>query len=98
MLGASRVNKVNASTFHQFVARNAAVLKEAGFTEAQISNVRALANDLQRAQRTMQATALPASPNTAADVIGAMRSAPSPSPARTGAGERPPKRPKTKRP
>jgi hypothetical protein len=37
--------------------------------------MRALANDLQRAQRTMQATALPASPNTAADVMGAMRAA-----------------------
>jgi hypothetical protein len=37
--------------------------------------MRALANDLQRAQRTMQATALPANPNTAADVMGAMRSA-----------------------
>ncbi len=73
--GASSVNKVNASAFQKFVARNAAVLKEAGFTEGQISIMRALANDLQRAQRTMQATALPASPNTAADVMGAMRSA-----------------------
>ena len=73
--GASGVNKVNASAFQKFVARNAAVLKEAGFTEGQISIMRALANDLQRAQRTMQATALPASPNTAADVMGAMRSA-----------------------
>jgi hypothetical protein len=73
--GASGVNKVNASTFQRFVAKNAAALKEAGFSEAQISNMRALANDLQRAQRTMQATALPASPNTAADVMGAMRSA-----------------------
>jgi hypothetical protein len=73
--GASGVNKVNASTFQRFVARNEAALKVAGFSEAQISNMRALANDLQRSQRTMQATALPASPNTAADVMGAMRSA-----------------------
>jgi hypothetical protein len=73
--GASGVNKVNASAFQRFVAKNAAVLKEAGFTEGQISIMRALANDLQRAQRTMQATALPASPNTAADVMGAMRAA-----------------------
>ena len=73
--GASGVNKVNASAFQLFVARNGPVLKAAGFSEAQISNMRALANDLQRAQRTMQATALPASPNTAADVMGAMRSA-----------------------
>jgi hypothetical protein len=68
--GTSGVNKVNASTFQRFVARNEAALKVAGFSEAQISNVRALANDLQRSQRTMQATALPASPNTAADVMG----------------------------
>jgi hypothetical protein len=73
--GASGVNKVNASAFQKFVARNAAVLKEAGFTEGQISIMRALANDLQRAQRTMQATALPTSPNTASDVMGVMRSA-----------------------
>jgi hypothetical protein len=73
--GASGVNKVNASTFQRFVARNEAVLNAAGFSEAQISTMRALANDLQRSQRTMQATALPASPNTAADVMGAMRSA-----------------------
>jgi hypothetical protein len=58
--GASGVNKVNASPFQKFVARNEAVLKAAGFSEAQISNMRALANDLQRSQRTMQATALPA--------------------------------------
>jgi hypothetical protein len=69
--GASGVNKVNASTFQRFLTRNEAVLKEAGFTEAQLSNMRALANDLQRAQRTMQATALPASPNSAADLIAA---------------------------
>ena len=68
-------NQVNASAFQRFVARNGPVLKAAGFSEAQISNMRALANDLQRAQRTMQATALPASPNTAADVMGAMRTA-----------------------
>ena len=73
--GASGVNKVNASTFQRFVARNGAALKEAAFSGAQISTMRALANDLQRAQRTMQATALPASPNSAADVMGAMRSA-----------------------
>jgi hypothetical protein len=73
--GASGVNKVNASAFQKFVARNSSVLKEAGFTEGQISIMKALANDLQRSQRTMQATALPASPNTAADVMGAMRSA-----------------------
>jgi ddrB-like ParB superfamily domain len=73
--GASGVNKVNASAFQKFVARNASVLQEAGFTEGQISIMRALANDLQRSQRTMQATALPASPNTAADVMGAMRAA-----------------------
>ena len=73
--GASGINKVNASAFQLFVARNGPVLKAAGFSEAQVSNMRALANDLQRSQRTMQATALPASPNTAADVMGAMRSA-----------------------
>jgi hypothetical protein len=46
------------------------VLKAAGFTKAQISNVRALAHDLRLSQPTMQATALPAGPNTAATPWG----------------------------
>jgi hypothetical protein len=73
--GASGINKVNASAFQKFVVRNSSALKVAGFTEGQLSIMRALAGDLQSAQRTMQATALPASPNTAADVMGAMRAA-----------------------
>jgi hypothetical protein len=73
--GASSVNKVNASALQKFVAKNEAALKAAGFSETQISNLKALGNDLQRSQRTMQATALPASPNTAADVMGAMKAA-----------------------
>jgi hypothetical protein len=35
----SSVPKVNASTFQRFAARNGTVLKEAGFTEVQVSNM-----------------------------------------------------------
>jgi hypothetical protein len=73
--GASGVNKVNASTFQKFVAKNEASLKVAGFSESQISNMRAIANDLQRSQRTMQATSLPAGPNTASDLLAAGKKA-----------------------
>jgi hypothetical protein len=63
--GASGVNNLNPAKLSTFLTRNAATIKAAGFSDPEIQNMSAVATDLQRSQRTLQATRLPGQSNTA---------------------------------
>lgn len=67
--GSSGVNNLNASTFQKFLRDNAATIKAAGFSERELGSMQALAQDMQRGQRTLNATRLAGQSNTAQDII-----------------------------
>ena len=67
--GTSGINNLNAAKLYNFLARNSQTIKAAGFSDSELQNMTAIAKDLQRSQRTLQATKLPGQSNTAQDVI-----------------------------
>ena len=73
--GASGVNNLNASTFQKFLRTNAETIKAAGFSDAELGSMQTIAQDLQRSQRTLQATRLPGQSNTAQDIIKSIEKA-----------------------
>lgn len=67
--GTSGVNNLNASTFQKFLRDNSATIKAAGFSDRELGSMQALAQDMQRSQRTLNATRLAGQSNTAQDII-----------------------------
>jgi hypothetical protein len=70
--GASGVENINAATFQKFIRDNRATLKAAGFSDQEVGSMHAIGQDLQRSQRTLQATRLERQSNTAQDIIKAI--------------------------
>ena len=56
--GASGIENLNAATFQKFIRDNRATLKAAGFSDQEVGSMHAIGQDLQRSQRTLQATRL----------------------------------------
>ena len=73
--GASGVENINAATFQKFIRDNRATLKAAGFSDLEVGSMHAIAQDLQRSQRTLQATRLAGQSNTAQDIIKSLEAA-----------------------
>ena len=73
--GASGVENINAATFQKFIRDNRATLKAAGFSDQEVGSMHAIAQDLQRSQRTLQATRLAGQANTAQDIIKSLETA-----------------------
>ena len=67
--GTSNINNLNASTFQKMIAQNRNVIKAAGFSDREIGNMQAIAQDMQRSQRTLSATKLPGQSNSPQDLI-----------------------------
>ena len=67
--GASGINNINAATFQKFLRDNGATIKAAGFSDRELGSMQVIAQDLQRGQRTLQATRLPGQSNTAQDIV-----------------------------
>ena len=73
--GTSGVKKLNASTFQKLIRDKRAAIKAAGYSDQEIGHMQAIADDMERSQRTMSGTALPNSPGTAQDVAKFMAKA-----------------------
>jgi hypothetical protein len=74
--GTSGIANLNASTFQKTISNNIPVLKAAGFTDQEINRMSAIAKDLQRSQRTLQATRLPGGSNTTQDILSHLAKGP----------------------
>ncbi|WP_127089057.1 hypothetical protein [Aquabacter cavernae] len=73
--GTSEQTLLRSDAFQSFIRQNAAALRNAGFSETEISVMRAIAADLQRANRSLTAARIPGQSNTAQDTIAANRGA-----------------------
>lgn len=67
--GTSGLGVIKSDQLQTFVAQNKAALKAAGFSDAEISSMEALAADLQRANRSAASLKLPGGSNTTQDVL-----------------------------
>lgn len=74
LAGQTESTFLKSDTFQTFVKRNDAALSEV-FSPEEMDNLRAIAADLQRSNRSVTAAKLPGSPGTASDLIGAGKSA-----------------------
>jgi hypothetical protein len=70
--GTSGIDNLNPSGLKKFLHDNAAAIKAAGFSDREFGSMHAIAQDLQRSQRTLQATKLAGQSNTAQDIIKAI--------------------------
>lgn len=64
---------IRSDQFQTFVRQNVPALRQAGFSEKEINTLRAVANDLQRSNRSLVAARIPGQSNTAQDTIAAGR-------------------------
>lgn len=64
----SGVGTMKSDTFQGFVSQNRAALRSAGFTDDEIGVMDRIAEDLQRANRSLTATRIPGQSNTAQDL------------------------------
>jgi len=78
--GASGVENLNASTFQKFIRDNVSTIKAAGFTDKEVGLMQAIGQDMQRGQRTLNATRLAGQSNTAQDIIKAIEAGHGPHP------------------
>jgi hypothetical protein len=67
--GTSGIENINAATFQKFLRDNGETIKAAGFSDRELGSMQVIAQDLQRGERTLQATRLPGQSNTAQDII-----------------------------
>ena len=72
--GASSVNKLKLSDLVDMVHKNSDVIRAAGFSPREIGSLQAVAMDLQRSQRTLQATRLPGGSNSPQDILKSISS------------------------
>lgn len=73
--GVSGLNSLKSSVLQKAVIDNRAIIKAAGFSDREIGSMQAIANDMQRSQRTLQATRLPGQSNTAQDILKSIQAA-----------------------
>ena len=73
--GTSGVKNLNASTFQKLIRDKRSSIKAAGFSDQEVNLMQAVADDMERSQRTMGGTKLPNSPGTAQDVAKFMTNA-----------------------
>jgi hypothetical protein len=73
--GASGIENINAATFQKFLRDNSETIKAAGFSDRELGSMQVIAQDLQRGQRTLQATRLPGQSNSPQDLIKAIERA-----------------------
>lgn len=66
--GATGVNKINPSSFQKILRDNEGVIRAAGFSNDEINMMREIGADVQRSQRTLEATRLPGQSNTPQDL------------------------------
>src|SRR5262249_26115517 len=64
--GTSELGGIKSDQFQNFVRSSASVLRQV-FSEPEVNSLRAIANDLQRANRSITAVKLPSGSNTAQD-------------------------------
>jgi hypothetical protein len=76
--GASGVNKLKGSVLQRFLRENSEAMKAGGFSNDEVNSMQAVANDLQRSQRTLEATRLPGQSNTAQDILKSVEAASGP--------------------
>lgn len=67
--GTSGVGTVKSDAFQTFVKSNKAALRNAGFTDAEIGTMTKIADDLQRANRSIASVKIPGGSNTAQDTL-----------------------------
>ena len=74
--GTSGIENLNAGRYQTLIRNNIQTLKAAGFSDEEIGLMRAIGEDMQRSQRTLQATRLPGQSNTAQDLLKHIEAAP----------------------
>ena len=67
--GTSGQGTIKADQFQTFIRQNASTLKAAGFGDGEIATMQAIADDLQRANRSIASVKLPGGSNTAQDTL-----------------------------
>jgi len=73
--GTSGINNLKPAVLANYLAKNTSAIRAAGFSGPEMQQMFAVAEDLKRAQRTLQATRLPGQSNTAQDLIGHIEAA-----------------------
>ncbi|MEC5322765.1 hypothetical protein [Aurantimonas sp. A3-2-R12] len=71
--GTSGVGTMKSDTFQNFVRQNSFALSEAGFSGEEIKLMQRVAEDLQRATRSIAAVRIPGQSNTAQDIMAASK-------------------------
>jgi hypothetical protein len=71
--GTTGVEKIKANTFQNFLRSRADAMKAGGITDAELVGMEAIGHDIQRAQRTLNATRLEGQSNTAQDAMARIR-------------------------
>lgn len=71
--GTSGVGTMKSDTFQNFVRQNSFALSEAGFSGEEIKLMQRVAEDLQRANRSIAAVRIPGQSNTAQDIMAASK-------------------------
>lgn len=69
--GTSGLGNIKSDQFQTFVRQKRDALKAAGFTDAEMTTIDAIARDLQRANRSVSAVRIPGGSNTAQDTFAA---------------------------
>ncbi|MEF2547983.1 hypothetical protein VQ045_12505 [Aurantimonas sp. E1-2-R+4] len=71
--GTSGVGTMKSDTFQNFVRQNSFALSEAGFSGEEIKLMQRVAEDLQRANRSIASVRIPGQSNTAQDIMAASK-------------------------
>ena len=73
--GASGTNKINAATLQKMIRDKRATIKAAGYSDKEIGLMQAVADDLQRSQRTMESSRLAGTSGSSQDLVKFMKDA-----------------------